>query len=222
MLLQPNQWDSCGEGIQKSLLSHDLLSGTVVCNVLGRHRGQRCGSGWGQQFKSESVDAARKEKVSSVFLKRRVAFWPRTPSWPYLVQSLKSSLQASCCSLVVHSAFISSSSSGRCSSDWKHTQQTQDKRNGRDPEWLLTHTLWRKHRVQLPVGWGICPPLPVQSPFSSRLEWPRTRPGHKDSRLSVCDRGSIWEGQDTRCRKQEVFSGGWGRTHKHLPRHPGT
>lgn len=39
------------------------------------------------------------------------------PLWSYLVQSLKSSLQASCCSLSVHWDIMSSSTSGTWSSD---------------------------------------------------------------------------------------------------------
>lgn len=67
-----------------------------------------------------------------------------------------------------------------------------------------SQTPWRKHKVPLPVSWGICPPLPVHFPSSSRLEWPHTRPGHKHnrSRLSKSDQGTIWEGQETEHRKQ--------------------
>lgn len=39
------------------------------------------------------------------------------PLWSYLVQSLKSSLQASCCSFSVHWAIMASSTSGTWSSD---------------------------------------------------------------------------------------------------------
>lgn len=49
-------------------------------------------------------------------------------------------------------------------------QWTQDRRKGGDPGRLLARVLWRKQRAQLPVSRGICPPLPVRSPSSSRLE----------------------------------------------------
>lgn len=86
---------------------------------------------------------------------------------------------------------------------------TQEIATGGYLGWLLAHAHWRKRRAQLPVSWGICPPLPVHSPSSSRLEWPRTQPGQKHgrSRFSVGDQGTIREGQEAECRKQEVFSG---------------
>lgn len=119
---QPNRCDNSGEGVQKSLLSHDLLRGqATLCSAASRQGGvgQKCGLGQRQRFEIKSVKGGRnywvisQDKISSVFYPSS----SHAPQWPYLVQSLKSSLQASCCSRVVHSAVISSSSSGMCSSD---------------------------------------------------------------------------------------------------------
>lgn len=71
------------------------------------------------------------------------------PLWSYLVQSLKSSLQASCCNLSAHGAIMASSTSGTWSSDCTAKKKRKKKKRrspGKHSDSTLTVNSERKAR----------------------------------------------------------------------------